>query len=71
MPAKFIRTRAVAELLGVSPRTVETWRATGDGPPFFVPPGSRLPLYDPEAVLAWATSGGVRRSTSDPGADAA
>ena len=32
-------TRGLAEFLGVSPRTVETWRRGGD----VGPPGSRLP----------------------------
>lgn len=62
---KFLRTKDVAEMLGVSPRTVEDWRATGDGPPFEKPPGRRLVLYIPEDVEAWVTSGGTRRSTSD------
>jgi hypothetical protein len=69
MTKRFIRTKAVAELLDVSPRTVEDWRATGDGPPFYVPPGTRTPMYDPEAVSAWVTSAGPRRSTSDQGGE--
>ena len=65
MAGRFMRTKAVAEMLGVSPRTVEDWRSTGDGPPFQRPPGRRLVLYEPEAVAAWVRSGGPRRSTSD------
>jgi predicted DNA-binding transcriptional regulator AlpA len=40
-----------AERLGISVRTLQQWRRTGDGPPY-VKMGSAV-RYNPEAVDAW------------------
>ncbi len=66
MQRRYLRTRAVAEVLGVSARTVEEWRQEGGGPPWSRPKGSRVVLYDPDELDAWVRAG-ARRSTSDPG----
>ena len=39
---KFLRTKTVAAMLGVSERTVERWREAGKGPPFVRIGGSIL-----------------------------
>lgn len=59
----------VADLLGISNRTVEGWRQTGDGPRFFSPPGSRRCWYSEVDLLGWMASG-ARQSTSEPKAPA-
>ena len=33
-PTCYLNTRQAAEILGLSPRTLETYRVTGGGPPF-------------------------------------
>lgn len=60
----FLSTPQAAELLGLSPRTIEKWRVTGGGPVFHKF-GSRV-LYSQEDLERWA-EGRRRRSTSDPG----
>ena len=57
-------TSRAAELLGVSPRTLEGMRLSGGGPPF-VKVG-RLVRYRPEALERWLMQN-ERRSTSDLG----
>jgi excisionase family DNA binding protein len=47
----YMDTKQTAEALGVSPRTLEGWRQTGEGPKF-AKVGRRV-LYDPEDVNAW------------------
>ena len=59
---------AAAELLGCSPRTLQDWRWRGEGPEF-VRLG-RAVRYAPSALRDFITSR-TRRSTSDPGRDAA
>lgn len=61
---RFLDTVEVAEILGVSKNTVNSWRQTGTGPRFFTPPGSRRVWYSEVDVLRWMASG-VARSTSD------
>ena len=53
---------SVAELLGISPRTLEAWRHRGGGPPF-VKVGRRV-LYRREDVAGYIESR-VCASTSD------
>ena len=47
-------TKKLAEILGLSPRTLEYWRMVGTGPPF-VKLGSRV-IYDLDAVSDWIRS---------------
>lgn len=60
----FWNTREAAAYLRSSPRTLEKYRLSGDGPPF-VKIGRKV-LYEIEAVKRWAKER-RRRSTSDPG----
>ena len=62
-PRPLLSQNQAAELLGgVSPRTLERWRLTGEGPRF-VKVGRRA-LYRPEDLEAYIQSR-VRRSTSE------
>ncbi|HKY96352.1 MAG TPA: helix-turn-helix domain-containing protein [Gemmatimonadaceae bacterium] len=61
---KLLTTRELASMLGLKPRTVDTWRVTGEGPPFVrIGRVVRYRQSDIETFLA----GQLRRSTSDPG----
>ena len=60
---RLLKQSEVAEVLGVSPRSVEGWRLSGRGPRF-VRLSSRAIRYRPEDVDAWIAER-VRRSTSD------
>lgn len=65
---RYMPTRAAAEYVGLSHRTLEAYRVTGEGPPFIKHGGhgSGLVLYAPADLDAWIDSR-RRRSTSDPG----
>lgn len=65
---QFLTERETADLLRVSARTLQRWRLTGDGPPFCAFGGRRL--YARGDVMSWAKTQ-RRRSTSDPGTEAA
>lgn len=54
----------VAELLGISNRTMEGWRVSGEGPRYFNPNGTRRCWYSERDVLEWMASG-AKRSTSE------
>jgi hypothetical protein len=54
-----------AEVLNVSPRTLQQWRVKGGGPPF-QKLGATAVRYDPDALAAWL-SAQTRTSTSKPG----
>ncbi len=64
----FLSQRDVAEMLGVSERTLERWRFEGIGPPFFR--FSRLCRYKLSLTKKWADAQ-RRTSTSDKGEVAA
>ena len=64
MPPDLLITPELAELLRVSPRTVESWRVTGAGPSFRKLGRGRV-LYDRRDVEAWLEAS-TRRSTADP-----
>lgn len=57
-------TRAQAERIGLAPKTLDNWRSTGGGPPYYKI-GGRV-LYDDAEVDAWLAAR-RRTSTSDPG----
>ncbi len=50
-PAKFLKQRQVADMLGVTVRCLERWRARGEGPKFFKLVGQIR--YLPSDVAAW------------------
>lgn len=58
----FLDTRQAALLLNISPRTLEGWRLTGEGPTY-TKAGRRV-LYYERGVLDWLASR-CRQSTSD------
>ena len=60
----YLDTREAAAFLGLSPRTLDRYRVTGEGPEFFRF-GTRI-RYLKSDVAAWASIRRVR-STSDPG----
>jgi hypothetical protein len=60
----FLTQRAVAELLGLSERTLERFRAEGRGPAFRK--FGRRVIYGREDVLSWSDAQ-RRTSTSDTG----
>ena len=68
MRARFLRTRHVAKILGVSPRTVEDWRIRRVGPPYIALPMLRTVLYDEAEVLAWVRAGERALKCPDNGA---
>lgn len=57
-------TQEAADRLRISPRTLERWRLTGNGPEFIKV--GRLVFYVEDSLDAWVL-GRVRRSTSDTG----
>jgi predicted DNA-binding transcriptional regulator AlpA len=73
--AEMLSTAEVAAMIGVSPDTVEKWRADGEGPPWFrfgrtIGGRSRkrsrsLPRYRREDVEAWIESKRVEQPKSE------
>ena len=61
---RYIKTKEAAALVGLSHRTLETYRSRGGGPPYCLL--GRSVRYLPSVVLAWAAAR-CRRSTSDDG----
>lgn len=57
--------KEAAKLLGFSPRTLQAWRVTGDGP-HFIRISPRCIRYRPEDLEAWVNER-VHTSTSDYG----
>lgn len=54
-PLVFLNEASAAALLHLSPRTLESWRAKGGGPPF-VRIGSRRVGYRRTGIERWAES---------------
>lgn len=52
---KLVTQEELAERLGLSTRTIERWRVTGEGPAF-VRIGARRLVYREEAIEAWLAS---------------
>lgn len=48
---RLMTTEDLAELLGVTDRTIKRWRTTGDGPPHMM--FGRTVRYHPARVQAW------------------
>lgn len=61
---KLLNQDQAAEVLGVSPRTLESWRYNGGGPRFYKL--GQAVRYRAEDLDAWIEAG-ARHSTSDPG----
>jgi hypothetical protein len=59
-----ISTQEAAEILDVHFMTLEAYRARGEGPRFFQPPGTRRVWYAEVDVLRWLASG-EKRNTSE------
>ena len=59
IPYKKLNCKQAAELIGVSPRTLERWRRERRGPEFFCPKPGR-PFYLLSDVEAWQQAGRVR-----------
>ena len=59
-----LTTLEAAAMLRLSPRTLERYRVTGEGPPF-IKLGGRV-FYRRSDLIAWCAAR-QRRSTSDPG----
>ena len=57
-------TRSQAERIGMKPKTLDNWRSTGDGPPYYKVGGKII--YDDDEVDVWLAKR-RRTSTSDPG----
>lgn len=55
--------RQAAAALGMTPRTMQEWRRTGEGPPF-VRISSRCIRYRPNDLVTWAADR-LRTSTND------
>ncbi len=60
----FMKTEQIADHLGLSPRTLESYRSRGGGPAFYV--FGSVVRYLLSDVLKWASKR-RRRSTSDDG----
>jgi hypothetical protein len=58
-----LSSKEVAELRGITNRTMEGDRVRGVGPRYFQPPGTRRVLYAERDVLGWLASG-MKNSTS-------
>ncbi len=67
-PTQPLLTEAQAgRLLGFSPRTLQKWRARGDGPPFVKLSDNRGAVRYRQCDLAAFIEKRLRRSTSDTG----
>lgn len=64
-PRKYLPTKPAAEYVGLSHRTLEAYRVSGEGPPYIKHGGPRsgLVLYTPADLDAWLASR-RRRNTS-------
>jgi hypothetical protein len=64
-PAKYLGPQTAAKYIGVTPRTLESWRSRGGGP-VFVKISARMVKYRVEDLDSFMASR-LRTSTSDPG----
>ena len=56
---QLITIKEASKILGVTPRTLEYWRQTEQGPPYYRLPVRRI-RYKKSAVEAWAESAQVQ-----------
>ena len=68
MQKHLLSNREAAQFLNLSPRTLEKWRVTGGGPSF--KKVGRRALYSYEDLQHYLAAR-TRKSTSDPGPEAA
>ena len=63
-----LKEREVATLFGVSVRTVQDWRQSGDGPPFLKLTNRKRGAvrYDPRDVLAYVRKRRVKKTAESP-----
>lgn len=54
--------KVLAELLEVTPKSLERWRDAGTGPAYLKLPGSSLIRYSRDDVVAWLTAARVEAS---------
>ena len=59
---QFLPTRAAAAYCGLSPRSLEKYRVSGNGPRFVRPRGHRFVRYSRDDLDAWMREG--RRSAT-------
>ena len=64
-PTKYLGTREAAAFLGLSPRTLDRYRVTGEGPAFHKF-GSRI-LYAKADLEAWAAARRMTSTSDDRG----
>ena len=60
----------VANVIGVRPKTLQKWRAAGEGPPH-IKVGKRLIKYRPGDVAIWMQEHSSQPDSSSPFRDAA
>ena len=65
--AERLSCREAAEMIGVSPRTLERWRTNKRGPEYFAPPGMR-PFYLKSDVSDWLAASRVHTDAADAAA---
>ncbi|MNR17040.1 Helix-turn-helix domain protein [compost metagenome] len=63
-PSELLTTEQVATILGLSTRTLATWRSSGRNPLPYIKVGSRV-RYQRQDVMAWLES---RRTDADTSA---
>ncbi len=66
---KLLTTKQAANMLGLSPRTLQAWRVDGNGP-MYIRIGHNRVLYDPADIQSWLDERRFR-STSEEAARAA
>lgn len=64
-PKALLKTRKAANHLDLSPRTLESWRLKGGGPPF-IALSPKAVRYHPDDLESWIATR-RRKSTSDTG----
>lgn len=55
--------KVLAELLEVTPKSLERWRDAGTGPAYLKLPGSSLIRYSRDDVVAWLTAARVEATS--------
>jgi len=66
-PSELLTTEQVAAILGLSNRTLATWRSSGRNPLPYIKVGSRV-RYQRQDVMAWLESRRTNADTTTAGA---